>query len=105
MPVRDFAQGAAGGAGHAYGVLAFFRHSCLIDDPHPLGLAHLVVAQAMLPLPHGRFVPERIAHEPRHRPPVAALHLPGHRFAGLAFAGTALPHQRVEKFTFPRIEW
>jgi hypothetical protein len=51
----------------------------------------------MIRLPQGVFIPERIAHEPLHRPDFAAFHLEGHGFDRFAFQGTELAHPIIKK--------
>ena len=97
LTVLDLPQRSAVLAGHTYGVLPFFRKPCLIDDQHAIGLAHLVLDQAMIRLQHGRFVPERVTDEPLHRSDLATFHLQGHRFDRFAFERAELPHHIIEK--------
>jgi hypothetical protein len=97
LTVLDFAQGAAVLASHPHGIVAFFHKPCLIDDQYTIGLAHLVLEQAMIRLQHRRFIPQCLTDKALHGPYLATLHLQGHRFNGFAFQGTELAYHIVEK--------
>jgi hypothetical protein len=97
LTVLDFPQGAAVLAGHAHRVLPFFRKPCLIDDQDAIGLAHLVLDQAMIRLQHRCFIPQRITDEALHSPHLATFHLQGDGLDRFALDGAELAHHIVEK--------
>jgi hypothetical protein len=97
LTVLDLPQGATVLASHPHGIGAFFHEPRFIDDQHAIGLAHLVLDQAMIRFQHRRFIPQRIADEALHGPHLAALYLQGHRFDGFTFQGAELAYHIVEK--------
>src|SRR5262245_56114607 len=102
LTMLHLAQRPAILAGHSDRVLAFFHEPRLIDNQHASRLAHLVLDQAMIRLPHSPFVPQRLTDEALHRPALAALHLQGHRCDRLAFKHAELAYHIVENLV-PRL--
>src|SRR5215510_12595285 len=54
-------------------VFPLFGEACFVKDQEAVGLAHVIVDQAMVGVPHLRVIPDNLTETPLPRPHVAAF--------------------------------
>src|SRR5215831_6099495 len=89
-------------AGDPDRVFPLFGEARLVKDQDPLGLAHIVVDQAMVGVPHLRLIPDDLTETPLHRPHVAAFYPQRDGLDRFAFQGTELAYH-IAKEMLPRL--